>query len=83
MEKILKYLLKGQMINATMNVSFKSITDGLDVNILVGESYEVIYSKTSSNNQLQRSISWNMRHSSDKIETADYGNMLTESADKM
>ena len=33
MEKILKYLLKGQMINATMNVSFKSITDALDNNI--------------------------------------------------
>ena len=33
MEKILKYLLKGQMINATMNVSLKSITDALDVNV--------------------------------------------------
>ena len=33
MEKILKYLLKGKMINATMNVSFKSITDALDVNV--------------------------------------------------
>jgi hypothetical protein len=33
MEKILKYLLKGHMINATMNVSFKSITDALDVYI--------------------------------------------------
>jgi hypothetical protein len=32
-EKILKYLLKGHMINATMNVSFKSITDALDVNV--------------------------------------------------
>jgi hypothetical protein len=33
MEKILKYLLQGHMINATMNVSFKFITDALDVNI--------------------------------------------------
>jgi hypothetical protein len=33
MKKIMKYLLKGHMINATMNVSFKSITDALDVNI--------------------------------------------------
>ena len=33
MEKILKYLFKGHMINATMNVSFKSITDALDINI--------------------------------------------------
>ncbi len=32
----------------------------------VGESYAVIYSKTSSNNYWQLSISWNMRHSSDK-----------------
>ncbi len=32
----------------------------------VGESYAVIYSKMSSNNKLQRSISRNMRHSSDK-----------------
>jgi hypothetical protein len=34
MEKILKYLLKGHMvINATMNVPLKSITDAPDVNI--------------------------------------------------
>jgi hypothetical protein len=29
----LKNLIKGQMINATMNVSLKSITDALDVNV--------------------------------------------------
>ena len=33
MEKILKYLLKGHMINATMDMSFKSIADALDVSI--------------------------------------------------
>jgi hypothetical protein len=33
MEKILKYLLKDQMINATMNVSLKSIIDALGVNV--------------------------------------------------
>jgi hypothetical protein len=33
MEKILKYLLNGHMINATMNMSFKSIADALGVNI--------------------------------------------------
>ncbi len=33
MEKILKYLLRGKMINATMNMSLKSITDALDVNV--------------------------------------------------
>jgi hypothetical protein len=49
MEKILKYLVKGHMINATTNVPFKSIPDTLDVNIY-GKSYAVIYSKTSSNN---------------------------------
>jgi hypothetical protein len=32
MEKILKYLLKGQMINATMNVSL-TIIHALDVNV--------------------------------------------------
>jgi hypothetical protein len=33
MEKIMNYLLKGQLINATMNVSLKSITDALDDNV--------------------------------------------------
>ena len=33
MEKILKYLLKGQVINATMNVSLTTSTDALGVNV--------------------------------------------------
>ncbi len=81
MEKILKYLFKGHMINATMDMSFKSLTEALDVNIyarwkLCSHLFKNVIQ------QLVASVgTWGIPLTN--IKTADYGNMLTESADKM
>ena len=79
MEKILKYLFKGHIINATMNVSFKSITDTLDFNIfgrwnLCSHLYENVIQQLVATFHRR-----NMRHSSDKNQNC----WLWKSADRV